>query len=357
MKILMVARRFPPDIRSGTETVFDNLWRRARERHQVRLVVGYRRDRSLVPAEAVAVDLRQGSLAARYLRLWEATAREIRRYRPDVVLSNSIEVPVLGVPTVCIVHDVNFGRSGRDLGTVGRLLYYRLKTRRFHRVVTVSEAMRRELVAAGLDGQRVVAIRNGVDLARFTPPAAAPGADPLVLCYPSRILPGKGQHVAVDAVARLTPEEKARVALRIVGTVADPAYIARLEVQARGQPVTFHLEVPDIVPWYQEAGAILFPTLMGEGFGFTAVEGMACGRPVAWTDQPAIREATGGIGLPFPQGDAPALREAIRTLLRDPALRERVGQQGRSFVEGHYDWRLVWSRYEDLLLDVSRSRP
>ena len=41
MKLMMVARRFPPDVRSGTERVFENLYHQARERHEVRLVVGF----------------------------------------------------------------------------------------------------------------------------------------------------------------------------------------------------------------------------------------------------------------------------------------------------------------------------
>ena len=44
-------------------------------------------------------------------------------------------------------------------------------------------------------------------------------------------------------------------------------------------------DVEDIVPWYQGADVVLFPTLMEEGFGFTAVEGMACGKPVIYYDQ------------------------------------------------------------------------
>ena len=64
MKILMAARRYPPDVYSGTETVFRNLYELARERHEVRLVVGWKRQRDLVPAESVAVRLKGRSKAA-----------------------------------------------------------------------------------------------------------------------------------------------------------------------------------------------------------------------------------------------------------------------------------------------------
>jgi glycosyltransferase involved in cell wall biosynthesis len=353
MKLLMVARRYPPDVRSGTETVFENLYLQARERNEVRLVVGYRRDRELVPPEAVAVDLRHGRRLKGYASLWWTTRREIARFRPDAVLSNSIEAPVTGVPMAVIVHDLNFGRpeSDQGLGIQGRRLYYRWKARGLSRVITVSEASRRNLLAAGLPAESTVAIRNGVDLARFVPPdgAGETGSERFVLAYPSRIIEGKGQHLAIDAVARLPAATKARVLLRIVGTAPDPRYLEYLHTQARGQPVEIHTDVPEIVPWYQRCDAVLFPTMMTEGFGFTAVEGMACGKPVIWSDQPPVREATGGIGLPFAMGDVQALRDAIARLVDDPERCERLGREGRAFVEGHYDWAGVWRHYESTL--------
>lgn len=354
MKLLMVARRFPPDVISGSETVFENLYLQARQRHDVRLLVGYRRDRAMIPREAIGVDLRHAGKFEGYARLWMATSREVLRWRPDAVLANSIEVPVVpGTPTACIVHDLNFGGARSSIKTASQVAYYRFKVRRLSRVITVSEAMRRHLEQSGFPASTLVAIRNGVDLERFSP--ISPPVDEevgerrMILSYPSRIIPGKGQHIAIDAVARLSVEEKKRVLLQIVGAPSDQAYLAQLRVQAWGQPVEFHIDVPDIRPWYQGADIVLFPTLMSEGFGFTAVEAMACGKPVIYSDQPAICEATGAIGLPVPANDPPALRDAIRRLLREPSERARLGEAGRLFVVGEYRWDRVWERYEQLL--------
>ena len=54
----MAARRFPPDVYSGTETVFGALYDCARARHEVRLVAGWSGARERIPAEAVGVRLR-----------------------------------------------------------------------------------------------------------------------------------------------------------------------------------------------------------------------------------------------------------------------------------------------------------
>lgn len=349
MRILMVARRYPPDVRSGTETVFENLYAQARRHHEVQLCVGFRQDRAMVPPEATAVDLRGRRFGA-----WPAMAlgaiRAARAFSPDVVLSNSIEVRVPGVPCVTIVHDLNFGRAERSFGVVARERFYAAQCRGLAAVVAVSEATKLALERLGVEGVHV--IPNGVDLGRFVPHERPPDAS-VHFVYPSRFIPGKGQHAAIDALGRMRPDQRKGLRLTLVGALADRIYVDRLKVQAYGLPVDFAFDVQDIVPWYQSADVVLFPTLMTEGFGFTAVEGMACGKPVLYYDQPAVREATGGIAVGVPRDDASALRDAMLRLAADPAERRRLGEAGRAYVR-RYDWAEVWQRYADLLQQLRR---
>ena len=248
-------------------------------------------------------------------RAWARMARvtfgEIHSWKPDVVLSNSIEVPPSSAPTACIVHDLNFGQAHGGMGAMARKAFYAARTRRLEAVITVSSASARALAAIGVHEGRIKVVHNGVDTHDFTPDPDAVNGDRIEIAYPSRILPGKGQHLAIDAVARLRRNSKKRVWLTIVGAVADPVYLDQLRIQAHDQPVQFALDVAEIAPYYQNADIVLYPTVMEEGFGFTAVEGMACGKPVIWFDQPAIREATGGIGVPVPRGDVDAMRDAL----------------------------------------------
>lgn len=355
----MVARRYPPDVRSGTETVFAALYEEARRKHDVRLVVGYRTAREHVPAEAVAVDLRDKG-ASGYVAMGLAAAKEARAFKPDVVLSNSVEIAVPGVPNALIVHDLNFGKATRDAGAMLREQLYKAQGRRLAAVISVSEATRRQLLRIGVAPEKITVIANGVDTRRFfvrparpVEPVGAvgmkvPALPPVRFVYPGRILPGKGQHAAIDALGRMRPDQKYRAHLTIVGAVADRIYADQLRVQAFNQPVTFATDVDDIVPYYQDSEVVLFPTLMEEGFGFTAVEGMACGRPVVYYDQPAIREATGGIGVAVPRDDPDALRNAMLRLIGDPEERARLGREGRAYVETRA-WDRVWARYEAVL--------
>ena len=98
---------------------------------------------------------------------------------------------------------------------------------------------------------------------------------------------------------------------------------------------------------------ILFPTMMEEGFGYTAVEGLACGKPVVHFRCPAVGEAVAGHAVAVPAGDADAMAGAMLELMRDPQRRQTLGREGRLHVEEHYSWPAIWSRYEQLLLEMA----
>lgn len=358
MRLLIASRRYPPDHISGSETVISQLHDQAARHHQVRLVAGW----SCSP-----VGFPPGTRAVRrhttgHVGLAAAVWSEARAFSADAILANSVEIPRGRVPVVLIVHDLNFGRSGRSRLASARERLYRWQGRRVDRVVAVSEATRAALVAVGVPADRVRVITNGVDTDRFSPATQRPQLTPAapgrhIVCYPGRILPGKGQHVAIAAVERLPRHLRDRVHLRITGAVADRAYLERLRAQAASLPVSFHADVPDIVPYLHEADVVLFPTLMTEGFGYTAVEAMAAGVPVVWSDQPAIREATGGIGRPVPQGDAAAMSRALAELLSDGEARAQLAAAGRELTVTRYRWSAVWERYEAVLREVARGAP
>lgn len=348
MRILLVSRRFPPDLWSGSETVFANLYKQACQHHDVRLVAGYVNGRDKIPAEAMGVNLSGLSWGQRHIAIWTAVRSERWRFNPDAVLSNSMEAPSFGGKTVTIVHDLNFGSAGRRWDTSAREWWYRRKSRRLRAIVTPSAATRTALTHIGCDPDRIRVIPNGVDLDTFRPLKKRPRKSERWLLCPGRIMPGKGQHLAIDAVRRLPQEHKQKLKLFVVGTVVDPLYLHHLKIAAKGQPVLFETDVADMAPYYQKADLVLFPTLMTEGFGYAAVEAMACGRPVVWSDQPAIREATGGIGTPVIPSAESLMTEIIR-YLNSPRKYVAVGKKGRAFAEENYSWARVWKNYEEVL--------
>ena len=92
-----------------------------------------------------------------------------------------------------------------------------------------------------------------------------------------------------------------------------------------------------------------------EGFGLPCAEAMACGTPVIATRAGALPEIVGddGAGLLVPPRDPPALAGAIRQLLGDEALRQRMGLKARQRIEESFSWDVAARKtvevYEELL--------
>ena len=87
---------------------------------------------------------------------------------------------------------------------------------------------------------------------------------------------------------------------------------------------------------------------LSEGFSNTVVEALAAGLPVVISEQcnfPEVAEAEAGFVVP-PEGGPAA--GAIRELLSDAGLRERMGRNGRRLVLEHYTWPAIAESVADL---------
>jgi glycosyltransferase involved in cell wall biosynthesis len=99
-----------------------------------------------------------------------------------------------------------------------------------------------------------------------------------------------------------------------------------------------------------------------EPFGLTALEAMACSKPVVATDAGGLRYVVPEQGSrKVPPGNARALAAALAELLDDQGLRRRMGAYNRSIVEKHYSWTSVVDRleavYDQALREPSRRHP
>jgi glycosyltransferase involved in cell wall biosynthesis len=87
-----------------------------------------------------------------------------------------------------------------------------------------------------------------------------------------------------------------------------------------------------------------------EGLPLAVLEAMACGLPVLATAAPGHVDAVEPevTGRLVPLDDAPGLAAAAALLLRDPALRARMGRAGRERVERHFSHARVLAEVADL---------
>ncbi len=214
----------------------------------------------------------------------------------------------------------------------------------------------------GTDPSRIVTIPRGVDLAVFDP-ATVPRADVervralwglagdarLVLLLPGRLTRWKGQGLALDALALLSPEERAGLVLVLAGDAQGrDAYVSELEQQitrlglAGMAQVAPHIASADMPAAYLAAGLVLAPSIRPEAFGRVAAEASAMERPVIVSDHGGARETvveyeTGTRAEP---GSAPALAGALRAILSlGPDARAAMGREGRAHVARHFSKR------------------
>jgi glycosyltransferase involved in cell wall biosynthesis len=97
---------------------------------------------------------------------------------------------------------------------------------------------------------------------------------------------------------------------------------------------------------YNLASLFVYPTLY-EGFGLPALEALACGTPVITSDIASLPEIVGDAGLLVPAGDKQALTQAMRAVLTDQALQNRLAVKGPERAA-----QFTWERTARLTLQV-----
>ena len=305
--------------------------------------------------EPVAADrLSPGALRDTIRLARERRIQIIHSHGKGAGLYGRIAARLTGAASIHTFHGIHPAGYGR--------LYLRLEralARWSFAVVHVSESQAAEARALGLaPAGRTRVIVNGIDAA-FVRAAAvrAPISramltlrpDALVLATVARFDPVKRLEVLLRAMPLLVarvPEAQ----LLIVGDGPEREALRALARRlAPGDRVVFAGAIPDaarvlpLVDLYVTASR-------REGLPLAVLEAMACGLPVLATEAPGHVDAVEPevTGRLVPVDDAPGLAAAAALLLRDPALRARMGRAGRERVEQRFSRARVLGEIADL---------
>jgi len=160
-------------------------------------------------------------------------------------------------------------------------------------IVTVCQALKDRLIELGIDGSRIVVLRNGVDLETFQPPRnrSVRGCelDPSekMLLSVGGLIPLKGHDLVIQALASLSGCK-----LFIAGEGPARAGLQRL-VSSLGldKRVVFlgRVEHEELARYYGAADALILASSR-EGWPNVLLEAMACGTPVIATRVGGIPE-------------------------------------------------------------------
>ena len=208
--------------------------------------------------------------------------------------------------------------------------------RRADAIIAVSQTTKSDIIEhLGVPEERIHVVYEGVDHRRFHPSEARPFEFPYVL-YVGSEHPRKNLAELIEAFAIL--KESGRYAhLRLVkvgaagGTESDFRGATEALIKQHGLEsdiVMVDRVHEDALPaYYAGAECTVLPSLY-EGFGFPAVEAMACGSPIIVSSAASLPEVVGDAGIVVSPRMPEQLARAIGSLLVDPARQAALRAAG-----------------------------
>lgn len=168
------------------------------------------------------------------------------------------------------------------------------------------------------------------------------GDRPFVLCL-GRVEDGKGSNALARSFALYKDRHRSPLALVFAGPIADP--------QPGHPDIVFTGAVDEAVKWglLEEAIALLSPSAM-ESFSLVVMEAWSAGIPVAVNADclPTVEHCRASGGGMWFRGYA-GLEVVLERLESAPALRARLADAGRSYVESNFSWPVLLDRYRAFL--------
>lgn len=294
------------------------------------------------------------------VHLWPSTARRsgrirnavagvreraafLRQHRVDIVHLNNAPAAgaddwlpaswLCGIP--CITH-------ARTVVRPGHTPLHRWLHRRYDLVLADSRHVAESVIATtGIARDRVRVVYEGVDADAFRQSVrCAPDLvrqrhgvkpDDILIVMAGHLRPWKGQHVLVDALARVTRRDNLK-AIFVGGTPAGHTdYAAQLASTAAATGiaanVTFVGERDDVADFMNAADIVVHASTDPEPFGIVVVEGMALGKTVlAAALGGPLEIITPGTGLLFDPAHPEQLAAHIDRVATDAALRTELGR-------------------------------
>jgi len=282
----------------------------------------------------------------------------LRRERIDLLHCHMFDATLYAAPVArivrvpCIVetnHGAEIWRQNKLIK--GSFWVDRQLSRLVDRFIAVSHAAGDHLrIKKKIRADKIKVIHNGRDLSRFVPlgrEQSLAARERLrldgkrVILVLGRLDVQKGHAFLIDALSRLRSDFSTILALFAgEGPLED-----ELRRQCKARNLTdivrflgFSSEPASLLA---AADVVVLPSLW-EGLPLVAIEALALARPMVATDIPGTSEIVlhQKTGLLVPPANSAALAQAIASLLRNADLAQRLGRQGRTYVENHFDERV-----------------
>lgn len=217
-----------------------------------------------------------------------------------------------------------------------------------HRHLTIHNSVDAELIQRIIEAVDVMNLKAKLFIREGVP----------VIGAVSRLRYEKGIDILIESFNHLTGEDS-EPHLLLVGSGPDENLLKKtVEDYGLEKKVTFYGEAD----WEKAMQLIAIMDIVVvpsryEGFGLTAAEAMAAGKPVLASDTSGLKEvvANGETGILFPVDDYATVLKALQKLIKDPDLRKNLGDAGRKRVSEIFSFeiftRKINALYSDSLLN------
>jgi glycosyltransferase involved in cell wall biosynthesis len=276
----------------------------------------------------------------------------------DLLHSLASTAPLWGhFRRVVTVHDLIYARypeAHSGLRDKGMSVLVPAAARRSDRVIVDSQSTREDVMEiVGTDSDRIDVVPLGLGTVRTAEPLPEAevrarfglGERRVVLSLSAK-RPHKNLGTLIAALAEIAAAERPALVLPGYPTAYEAELRRRAQELGVADSVRFPawVSAPELEGLWGVAAAFVFPSLY-EGFGLPVLEAMARGVPVACSNASSLPEVAGDAALLFDPHDQFAITTALRRLLDDGELRERLRARGEARAE-----QFSWDRTAELTL-------
>lgn len=282
----------------------------------------------------------------------------------------------LDLPFVFHVHSAEKGRTmGNGSEVVSNIEFRAAQTADM--IVTVSNAMKAELISLGFPAEKIRVVYNGVDPQKYSREQVSGGKvaevrgryglkenDQMVL-FLGRLVWIKGVDKLIAAMPHVL-QKAPNAKLVIVGLGDMQDYLTRLMQNLKLQDaVKFRFEfIPEEerIAHYAACDVAVFPSVY-EPFGIVALEAMSMEKPVvvgasgvSGMREVVVPAGQEQCGFHVNPNDPTDIAWGITSALQDPQYSQRLGQNGRKRVLQEFSWDAIAKKtiqiYNELLESI-----
>jgi glycosyltransferase involved in cell wall biosynthesis len=371
MRILIVSDYFYPFLFGGGERRMYEIGKRLAKKHEVHVLTrrlagshnyeeheGMHIHRIFVPSREITLESFLNGLFFMIgafltsLKLGEFDVYAPQQFfpLPPVWLASKVRKR----PIVATIHDVYADGWIQRYGLKGYLMAFFEKIMlrlSYTIIVTVSDASKEKIMAAGVPEKAIKIIPNGVDLAEFEKVRVEKSKKPRIV-YLGRLV----EYKHVDDLLRAFSGLNLDAELFVIGEGPERENLKNLARNLGIENKVFFMGFVGEhrkIELLKSAHVLALPSTV-EGFAIVLIEAMAAGTPVIAADIPAVHMSVKDevTGLFFRPRNVDELKAKLERLLTDSVLWTKLSRNGYELVREKFSWEKIANEFERTLNEI-----